>query len=323
MTNIIINDDCFNAFDKIEPKSINMILVDLPYGQTACNWDVTIDLKKMWENLKNICTDNCQYIFFCTTKFGNTLINSNPKWFKYDLVWEKSNSVGFLSCNKIPLRRHEMIYIFNSANTDDILNERNNDLRLYATKIKKYINIPTKQINKIIGNQSIDHFFRYKSSQFDLCTEITYNLLIHHFKINDMVDFIEYDKLNNKKPTYNPQKIPGKPYTIKGNNKLRTFIYGDNINRSIINNTGDRYPSSVLKFGYDKLKVHMTQKPVLLCEWLIKTYSNENDLVLDFTMGSGTSVIACINTKRNYIGVEKDSDIFKIAENRINEALKT
>ena len=111
--NKLYNDDCFNVFPSIPNKSVDLVLVDLPYGQTACKWDVEIDLKLMWENLKRICKDNCQYVFFTTVRFGNKLINSNQSWFRYDLVWEKSNSVGFLCANKMPLRSHEMIYIFN------------------------------------------------------------------------------------------------------------------------------------------------------------------------------------------------------------------
>ena len=67
--------------------------------------------------------------------------------------------------------------------------------------------------------------------------------------------------------------------------------------------------------------MHATQKPVELCEWLIKTYSNEGDTVLDFCMGSGSTIVSCINTNREYIGIEKDPDIFRIAETRINEVL--
>jgi site-specific DNA-methyltransferase (adenine-specific) len=83
------------------------------------------------------------------------------------------------------------------------------------------------------------------------------------------------------------------------------------------NPTGDRFPVSILKYGHTGKKLHPTQKPTELCEWLIKSFSNEDDVVLDFCMGSGTTVIACINTKRHYIGIEKDADIFKIAEERI------
>ena len=74
--NIIYNDDCFNIFSTIADKSINLVCVDLPYGQTSCGWDSIIDLNKMWIELKRIGKDNCQYVFFCTTKFGNELIKT-------------------------------------------------------------------------------------------------------------------------------------------------------------------------------------------------------------------------------------------------------
>ena len=237
--NKIYNDNCFNVFHEIEQNSINMVLVDLPYGQTACEWDVKIDLIEMWKQLKIICKDNCQYVFFTTTKFGIELINSNPKWFKYDIVWEKYNSVGFFNANRMPLRVHEMIYIFNNPNASDKI--------------------------------------------------------------------------------YNPQKTPGKPYKVKGHALKNPLIYGNKTVPTNENETGDRHPLSVIKFHQSGDKVHPTQKPLELCEWLIKTYSNENDNVLDFCMGSGTTVIACINTQRNYIGIEMNNDIFKIAEKRINK----
>ena len=95
MENKIYNNDCFNIFDKIENKVIDLVLVDLPYGQTSCDWDICIDLKEMWKSLKRICKDKCQFVFFTTTRFGYKLIESNPKWFRYDLVWEKYIAVGF------------------------------------------------------------------------------------------------------------------------------------------------------------------------------------------------------------------------------------
>ena len=109
---LLYNDDCFNILKTLEEKSINLFILDLPYGQTACQWDSLINLDEMWKEIKRTMTSNAQIIFFCTTKFGVSIINSNPKWFRYDLVWEKSKSVGFLSANKIPLRKHEMIYVF-------------------------------------------------------------------------------------------------------------------------------------------------------------------------------------------------------------------
>jgi DNA modification methylase len=291
----------------------------LPYGQTACGWDCSIDLKTMWVELKKVCSDDCVYVFFCTTRFGNSLINSNPLWFRYDLVWEKSNSVGFLSAKKSPLRKHEMIYIFSNAGTDDIENERNLNLREYARQVKAFINKPIKQINKTVGNQGIIHFYSFNSTQFGLPTIKTYNILIEKYNLREMDGFREYTSLKKEWGclTYNPQKTKGKPYiTTGGLTTAATAVYGSKVSDTI-NTSGDRYPVSILSFNRPKKSIHPTQKPVDLCEWIIKTYSNKGDHVLDFTMGSGSTGIACLNTGRIFTGIEKDETIFKTARNRM------
>lgn len=323
MENNIYNDDCFNIFEKISSKSINLILVDLPYGQTACKWDVCIDLKKMWDNLKRICKDNCQYLFFTTTKFGYKLIDSNPKWFRYDLVWEKAIAVGFLSANKMPLRSHEMIYAFSYQNLDDVERTRNLELREYSKILFEYINKPSKQIDKDIGNHGVSHFRGYKGCQFSLPTEKTYNKLIELYNIDKMEGFKKFDELKfesdkKTKMTYNPQKTPGKPYKIKQHTLRNIGVYGSKSLPATENITGDRHPRSVLKIN-GEVGLHPTQKPADLCEWLIKTYSNENDLVLDFCMGSGSTIEACKRSNRRYIGIEKDKDIFEIAKKRLEK----
>jgi len=149
--NLLYNNCCFNVFDKIKDKTVDLVLVDLPYGQTGHCWDHWLDLNKIWVNLKRIGKDNCKYIFFTTTKYGYQLIQSNPNWFRYDLVWEKYTAVGFLSANKMPLRAHEMIYIFNSQNTDDVELTRNLELREYAEKVLKFIDKKYSEIKKILG----------------------------------------------------------------------------------------------------------------------------------------------------------------------------
>ena len=234
----IYNDDCFKIFNKIGDKTIDLFLLDLPYNQTACKWDIMIDLDKMWIEIKRMMKPNATIIFFTTTKFGYKLIQSNEKWFKYDLVWEKSRKVGYLSANKMPLRQHEMIYVF----------------------------------KKEQGN-------------------------------------------------YNPQKTEGhKPRDRSKNKKdIINIVYG-NIDTEKGNNTTDkRHPTSIVKFNNPFKTIHRTQKPVDLCEWLIKTYSNENDIVLDFCMGSGTSGEASFNTNRQFIGIEKDEEIFDLAHKRLKE----
>lgn len=117
--------------------------------------------------------------------------------------------------------------------------------------------------------------------------------------------------------TYNPQMREGfKPYTIKQSTGSKNYDY-KNMKCCITESNGDRYPIDILQFKRDKEKLHPTQKPVDLLEYLIKTYTNENDLVLDNCMGSGSTGVACKNTNRNFIGIELDKNYFEIAKNRI------
>jgi site-specific DNA-methyltransferase (adenine-specific) len=273
----------------------------------------------MWSELKRIGTDNCQYVFFTTTKYGYELINSNKRMFKYDLVWEKPTAVGFLSAKHQPLRAHEMIYIFNNSNKDDVELCLNKELRAYAEKVKKYINKPMSQLKKDFGNRTYEHFVdRCKTSQFNLPTKETYDKLISLYGIDKMEGFMSYEDMKKKegKSIYNPQMVQGKPYKAK-RPLTKISVYGALPVKETNNETGLRYPRSVIKFHQNGYKLHPTQKPLDLCEWLIKTYSNEGDLVLDFCMGSGSTIEACINTKRQYIGIEKDKEIYKVAKERI------
>ena len=237
---MLLHGDCLKLMPTLGDNSVDMVLVDLPYGQTACKWDTLIDLTEMWVQLKRICKSNANIIFFTTTKFGNELINSNKKWFRYDLVWEKANLCGFLSANKCPLRSHEMIYVFGKPSG--------------GTK------------------------------------------------------------------TYNPQKTEGNPYIKPSLEKPLGKVYGDKfIGTATQNLSGERHPLSIQKFKKNAHNSkHPTQKPVEACEWLIKSYSKEGDTILDPTMGSGSTGVACKNTNRKFIGIEMDEEIFKTAKERIN-----
>ena len=131
--------DCLEVMEKLPSKSIDCFICDLPYGclsssknterkrfidgkdtgtilntkLSGCSWDIKIDLDKFWIQVKRLAkNDKTPVLMFCSTKFGAELISSNPDWFRYDLVWSKSNAVGFLSANKMPMRSHEMIYVF-------------------------------------------------------------------------------------------------------------------------------------------------------------------------------------------------------------------
>ena len=124
-----------------------------------------------------------------------------------------------------------------------------------------------------------------------------------------------------KQCIYNPQMREGEPYKRENcsKDKLNKGNYGGVNESHTTISTGERYPLNTIYFQSLQRTIHPTQKPVELIEYLIKTYTNENDTVLDFTIGSGTTAIACINTNRNYIGFELDSTYFDLAENRIKE----
>jgi len=128
-----------------------------------------------------------------------------------------------------------------------------------------------------------------------------------------------------KLPTYNPQMTEGKPYDKTKYNGVmdKSNITGHKIKRIRKKNNGERFPVSIKTFSMNwkrQDQMHPTQKPVALMEYLIKTYTNENETVLDFTCGSGSTGVACVNTKRNFIGIEQDENYFNIANKRIEEA---
>jgi len=128
-------------------------------------------------------------------------------------------------------------------------------------------------------------------------------------------DYEEILIFYEKQPTYNPQMKEGKPYrTIKGSTN-RNYCSTDKIVETI--SKGGRYPTTILKYNRDKGGYHPTQKPLKLIEYLIKTYTNENNLVLDNCMGSGTTGVACKKLNRNFIGYEIDEKYFNIAKERI------
>ena len=110
----LINGDCLQELKKLKDKSIDFVYLDLPFGCTACHWDVPLDLTALWVELKRIAkNDRTPFFFSCTTKFGFELFNNSPKgYFRWDLVWEKNRGAGFLNAYKLPMRKHEMVYCF-------------------------------------------------------------------------------------------------------------------------------------------------------------------------------------------------------------------
>lgn len=236
------NGDCLDIMKQIPDKSIDMILCDLPYGTTACKWDVVIPFEPLWEQYNRIIKDNGAIVLFGSEPFSSYLRMSNIKNYKYDWVWRKTKGGGFALANKRPFKRHEIISVF-------------------------YKKQPTYNPIKFIVSE---------------------------------------DKIDKRKTINNPTMTEN---STQPNMKIiRT------------KDDGTRFPISVLNFNsVSQVGGHPTQKPVALLEYLIKTYTNENETVLDNCMGSGSTGVACLNTNRNFIGIELDKDFFEIAKKRIED----
>ena len=225
-----------------------------------------------------------------TTELINKQIANVPH--SYNLIWEKNDFANALLCNKTPVNYYEDILVFSKKY--DL--EGFHPLRNYAKNIMQFIGLNLKQINNKLGHRKAEHFFYLKSTQFELCKKDSYLDLIRCFSINNMDGFLNYAELERINKKYES-----------------TFNLWE----------GKKYKSNILKYKKDYNGYHPTQKPVLLLEDLIKTFSNDGDLVVDLTMGSGSTGVACVNTKRSFIGIEQDEKYFQIATDRINNVEKT
>ena len=224
-----------------------MICPTANLGTTACKWDVVIPFEPLWEQYKRIIKDNGAIVLFGSEPFTSLLITSNVKNFKYNWIWQKNKSTGFLNAKRQPLNDHETISVF------------------------------------------------YRK-------QCTYNPQMTKADKTYKRGYVVRDKEKDiqQSDNYGEQK---------------SFLQEDN---------GLRYPKRIQYFNnnYTREQLHPTQKPVALLEYLIKTYTLEGETVLDNTMGSGSTGVACINTNRNFIGIEKDDKYFEIANKRIADAKK-
>ena len=305
--------DCLIESDKIESGSVDLILTDLPYGtmkgrdyskqpnqkegsKTAQdhNWDETLPTKKVFEIANRILRKNGKMILTAQDPFSTELKNNAlPNLpYNYSCIWEKSNFANCLLINKACANLYEDILIFSKTYDTDL----NHPIYGYADLVIEYINKPKKQIFEEMGHQGAFHFLLGKNSfQVHLCTEKTYSQIIKMYGIDKMKGFIEYDILKEQENDF--YKTTQSTFNLWEGNKFKSNIY---------------------KYDRSEVGYHPTQKPVLLLEDLIKTFSNENDLVVDLTMGSGSTGVACRNTNRQFIGIEKDEKYFEIAVSRVS-----
>ena len=298
----LIKGDCVLESEKIKTGSVDLILTDLPYGnmkgakldgwcEKKTEWDEAIEPKKIFEIANRILRKNGKMILFSQEPYSNRLINESiPNIpLNYRMIWEKDHFANALIAKKAPVGIFEDILVFQKNYEFELLHP----LREYFKKVFEYIGHSKKTIIEQIG-QKADHVFRFGSSQFELCKEETYKEIIYNYCIDKMEGFKTYEDLRAIDKKYDS-----------------TFNLWE----------GKKYKSNILKYKKDYQGLHPTQKPILLIEDLIKTFSNENDLIVDLTMGSGTTGVACKNTNRRFIGIELNDKYFQIAENRIKNKL--
>ena len=299
----LLKGDCLIESDKIESGSVDLILTDLPYGimntdggrKLGINgWDLAIEPKKVYEIANRILRKNGKIILFSqepyTTKLITEAIPNIP--FSYRATWEKDNFAVALGAKVNMVSFTEDVLVFSKNHDTEAIHE----LRPYFKIVMDYIGLNLKQINTKLGHRRAEHTFYIDSTQYGLCTEKTYLELIEVFGINKMQGFKEFTEL---------KKID--------NEFKKKFASTFNLWE------GNKYKSNILKYKKDYTGHHPTQKPVLLLEDLIKTFSNEGNLVVDLTMGSGSTGVAAKNLNRNFIGIEMDENYFNIAKKRINE----
>lgn len=242
----IYNCDCLVGMSDIPDKSIDAIICDLPYGvlnkqSEGGSWDSIIPFEPLWEQYKRITKPNAAIVLFAQGMFTAKLMMSQPKMWRYNLIWDKGRPTGFLNANRMPLRCHEDICIF------------------------------------------------YKSL-----------------------------------PVYNPQMRTGQPSHSRGHPRsdLGNRCYGKyDGNVYSKEKTTEKFPLSVIDFNkeHDGEQFHPTQKPVDLLRYLVLTYTNEGDTVLDNCMGSGTTAIAAMREGRHYIGFELEKEYYDKALERIEK----
>ena len=297
----LLNGDCLELMKDISSGSVDMILCDLPYGtikglhidgwkNKTTDWDNTINTELLFKEYERVLRCNGVAILFSQEPYTSHLRTFEYENFEflYPLIWKKNHFANCLSCNKAPVSYFEDLSVFSKKYDKQNLHP----LREYFKNVLDFLNFKScNEINKVLKNRKSEHTFYINSTQFSLCTNEVYNELIDKLHIDKMKGFKTYRELEELNKTFK-----------------RTFNLQDN----------SKIMSNVLEFKKEYKRYHPTQKPVELLEYLIKTYTNENDLVLDNCMGSGSTGVACKNLNRNFIGIELDKNYFEIAKKRID-----
>jgi DNA modification methylase len=382
---LLLHGDCNELMKELPDKSVDLIFTDLPYGQVSCDWDKKIDLEKMWEQFMRVKKVKTPLFFCCSTKFGVELINSAPKKcpFRYDIVWVKSAPCGFLCARKMPMKKHEMLYVFyeklpfydlsshkhkfskkatasqNGAtyggggdNPDAEVIKHTYDPPLPTSVQKETINGTANQREGgaygkdwKAGHQGKDN---KKTPAYDppLPTSVQKEGGTDHDTLYGQIT-IENPKARKKGESRWEPALPTSVQKEMDAVKLANDFWEDSDipdeHNGVIHSSGvngvtgqerktplrrakkgeEKYydpplPNTILEIKSQRGK-HSTQKPLDLMKWVLKYYSKEGDVVLDPTMGSGSTGVACKEMNREFVGIEMNPEIYETAVNRIED----
>ena len=309
--------DCRELMKEIPDGSVDLVIIDPPYNIGKAKWDKWKKVSdyvefmgKVFLEIQRVLKDNGSFYFFHNDFLQmvelQNFINKNTDFvFKQMLIWNKrfneAKNKGFLDgfCEVEGLRNYQQMveyclyYTFqDETGLTTVMLDTNNfsTLRKYFKELQEWLGLKLKRINEKLGHRKAEHCFYWKTTQWDLPTSETYQELIDVFDIKGWNGFREYESLR--------QEYESLRYTF---NNLKQH-------------------HSVMNYEIVKKQGHITPKPTALLEYLIKTSSNEGDVVLDCFMGSGSTCVACVNTNRHYIGFELDEKYFDIACQRLDEA---
>ena len=317
---ILLLGDCLEEMKGLEDNSVDLIFCDLPYGATSCKWDCKIDLEKFWIEVMRVKKLNTPIFMTTTTKFGVELINSAPKKcpFRYDIVWVKSSPAGFLSAKKMPLRKHELVYVFyEKLPFYDLSSHTHKFIKETVVKEEK-TQISKAKDKDLYGDMKGGTIGNVHGTNYDppLPVSVVKEDIRKDKHKTAYGDNIHYHNNQQK----NGESIYDPPLPVSVVKEDKHTLYGEIKEKGIPHTTTYEppLPTTMLEIKSTRGK-HSTEKPVALMEWILKYYSKEGDVVLDPTMGSGSTGVACKNMKRNFIGIELDSEIYEVAVNRIED----
>jgi hypothetical protein len=287
-----------------------VILTDLPYGTVknakfydycgGVQWDVIISTERIMKTAERILRRNGKMILFAQQPFTTNLINNAlPNLpYCYTMIWEKDNFANPLISPKAPVNYYEDILIFSKGNHGDF--GLDNSYREYLNAERKKAKLTLDEMCGVCGLNTKGH----GGAAYHWCSSKQPQLIPenHYLKLREITGYFQKDYTELK--------------------EIHNHCFKNDI--SVFNLwEGNKYKSNILKYKKDYNGYHPTQKPVLLLEDLIKTFSNENDLVVDLTMGSGSTGVACMNTGRRFIGIEKEKSYFDIATKRMSSQQTT